>query len=112
MEDDTPAPAKKSAKKGGGGRRLLKTFARPSLGSAKKPVLATRRSCKSCGEWVFNGILRTTQSWYNQRRGHSSRDHLPPIRDDAVTVPIKFSKDNVVCDLQLGGHLLSYRHAA
>ncbi|MCM2374673.1 integrase core domain-containing protein [Aporhodopirellula aestuarii] len=60
----------------------------------------------------LDGILHTTQSWYNQRRGHSSRDHLPPIRDDVVTVPIKFSKDSVVCDSELGGHLLSYRHVA
>lgn len=60
----------------------------------------------------LDGIVRTTQRWYNQRRGHSSRDHLPPICDNTVTVPIKFSKDNVVCDSELGGHLLSYRHVA
>jgi len=39
----------------------------------------------------LDGILRTTQTWRNERRGHSSRDHLPPIRDEAVTVPINFS---------------------
>lgn len=60
----------------------------------------------------LDGILRTTQSWYNQRRGHSSRDHLPPIRDDSVTVPIKFCKVQVVCDSEIGGHLLSYRPVA
>lgn len=60
----------------------------------------------------LDGILRTTQNWYNQRRGHSSRDHLPPIRDDLLTVPIQFSKDNVVCDSELGGHLLSYCRVA
>ncbi|MGB7326659.1 MAG: integrase core domain-containing protein [Rubripirellula sp.] len=60
----------------------------------------------------LDGILRTTESWYNKRRGHSSRDHLPPIRDEAVTLPTKFSKDRIVCDSELGGHLLSYRQVA
>ena len=26
-------------------------------------------------------ILRTSMDWYNKRRGHSARDHLPPVRD-------------------------------
>lgn len=60
----------------------------------------------------LDGILRTTQDWYNKRRGHSERDHLPPIRDETVTVPIKFCKNQVVCDSELGGHLLSYRRVA
>ena len=57
-------------------------------------------------------ILRVTQDWYNHRRGHSSRDHLPPIRDEVATVPIKFSKDHVICESELGGHLFSYRRAS
>ncbi|TWU54889.1 Integrase core domain protein [Rubripirellula tenax] len=60
----------------------------------------------------LDGILRTTQDWYNKRRGHSGRDHLPPIRDESVTLPIKFSKQNVTCESELGGHLLSYRQVA
>ncbi len=57
-------------------------------------------------------ILRTTASWYNFRRGHSERGHLPPIRDESPTVLQKFSKSMVVCDSELGGHLMSYRRAA
>ena len=41
----------------------------------------------------LDSILCTTQSLYNERSGHSSRDHLPPIRDETLTVPINFSKD-------------------
>ncbi len=33
----------------------------------------------------LDGILRTTQDWYNKRRGHAERDHLPPIREETVT---------------------------
>jgi len=57
-------------------------------------------------------ILRTTQSWYNHRRCHSSREHLPPVRDEIPTVFEKFSKSKVVCESELGGHLMSYRRAA
>jgi len=44
----------------------------------------------------LDGILRTTQVWYNERRGCSSRNHLPPIRDEKATLPIQFSKKQVV----------------
>ncbi|MCA9215226.1 MAG: integrase core domain-containing protein [Planctomycetales bacterium] len=57
-------------------------------------------------------ILRTTQDWYNERRGHSERDHLPPVRDETASFPVKFRKEQVVCDSELGGHLLSYRRVA
>jgi len=58
-----------------------------------------------------DGILRTTQDWYNARRGHSERDHLPPLRDE-VSVPLKpFIKDQVVCDSELGGNSISCRRA-
>jgi putative transposase len=60
----------------------------------------------------LNHLLRVTQDWYNHRRGHSSREHLPPIPDEIATKPIKFSKNQVVCDSELGGHLLSYRLAS
>ncbi len=60
----------------------------------------------------LDGILRTAQDWYNKKRGHSERDHVPPIREETVTVPAKFRKDQVVCDSELGGQLLSYRRAA
>jgi len=34
------------------------------------------------------------------------------VWDGTVTVPIKFSKDQVVCDSELRGHLVSYRRVA
>jgi putative transposase len=59
----------------------------------------------------LNGILRTTQSWYNECRGHSERDHLPPMRNK-LSLPLRpFSKERVVCDALLGVHLVSYRRA-
>lgn len=61
----------------------------------------------------LDSILRTTQSWYNERRGHSSRDHLPPVRDEPPGhASVEFSKTHLVCEEQLGGHLKSYRMAA
>jgi putative transposase len=29
----------------------------------------------------LDDLLRVSQDWYNHRRGHSARDHLPPVRD-------------------------------
>lgn len=60
----------------------------------------------------LDGILKKTQDWYNHRRCHSSRDHLPPIPDETPTVLARFSKAQVVCESELGGHLMSYRRAA
>ncbi|MDV6033261.1 MAG: transposase [Phycisphaera sp. RhM] len=60
----------------------------------------------------LDGILHATQDWYNKRRGHSARDHLPPVRDEALFPLLPFSKNQVICDATLGGHLLSYRRVA
>ncbi len=57
-------------------------------------------------------ILRVTQSWYNKRRCHSARDNLPPVRPVAPSEPIDLSKQKLICDEELGGHLKSYRAAA
>ena len=60
----------------------------------------------------LNYILRTTQQWYNYRRGHSGRDYLPPMRTaDSLTV-FDFAKDKVECREELGGQLKSYHCAA
>ncbi|MGB7327985.1 MAG: integrase core domain-containing protein [Rubripirellula sp.] len=56
----------------------------------------------------LDGILRTTQDWYNNRRGHSSRDHLPPVCETKEATTLPFNKKQVVCNSELGGHLLSY----
>ncbi len=34
-------------------------------------------------------ILRLTQSWYSERRCHSARDNLPPVRTLAPSEPIE-----------------------
>lgn len=57
-------------------------------------------------------ILKTAMDWYNKRRGHSARDNLPPVRDESPPVSVDFSRDKIVCDTELGGHLKSYRRAA
>lgn len=58
-------------------------------------------------------ILRTAMDWYNLRRGHSARDHLPPVRNNNTPIaPVDFHRDKIICDHELGGHLKSYRRAA
>lgn len=57
-------------------------------------------------------FLRAAQDWYNKRRGHSARDHLPPTQGEASFPLIPFSKNQVICDTTLGGHLISYRRTA
>jgi len=60
----------------------------------------------------LNHLLRVTQDWYNHRRGHSARDHLPPIRESDSPPTVDFSKQKLICVEELGGHLKSYRAAA
>ncbi|QDV25925.1 integrase core domain-containing protein [Aureliella helgolandensis] len=60
----------------------------------------------------LNHLLRVTQDWYNFRRGHSARDHLPPIRDSDTPATIDLTKHKLICVEELGGHLKSYRSAA
>ena len=57
-------------------------------------------------------ILRTTMKWYNERRGHSARNNLPPVRIDDPPVLKSFPEGKIVCDSELGGHLKSYRRVA
>jgi putative transposase len=60
----------------------------------------------------LNYILRSAQDWYNHRRGHSGREHLPPVRELELPIAFDFSKDKVVCREELGGQLKSYHRAA
>ena len=60
----------------------------------------------------LNHILRTTMRWYNERRGHSARDNLPPVRDCEQPIVSSMPPSRVVCDTELGGHLKSYRRVA
>ena len=57
-------------------------------------------------------ILRTAQDWYNHRRVHSARDHLPPVRDSDPALLVAILEGKIVCDLELGGHLKLYRRVA
>jgi putative transposase len=57
-------------------------------------------------------ILRIGADWYNHRRGHTGRDHLPPIRDDDQPPTVDLAKHALACHAELGGHLKSYRPAA
>ncbi|MCA9139018.1 MAG: integrase core domain-containing protein, partial [Planctomycetales bacterium] len=100
-----------------GGRIKLTPIRSPNLQAHVERVIQTIKHevlnafCIVTNEHL-NSILRKTQSWYNERRGHSSRDHLPPIRNDIAAVPIKFDRNKVVCETELGGHLRSYRRVA
>ena len=60
----------------------------------------------------LNYILRATMDWYNNRRGHSGRDHLPPVRESELPTSFDFSKHKVVRREELGGQLKSYHRAA
>jgi putative transposase len=60
----------------------------------------------------LNRLLSVTQDWYNHSRGHSARDHLPPIRESDAPPRIDLSKRKLICVEELGGHLKSYRTAA
>jgi putative transposase len=57
-------------------------------------------------------ILRTAADWYNHRRSHSARDHLPPVRDDEEPETIDLTEQTIVCHKKLGGLLKSYHAAA
>jgi putative transposase len=63
-------------------------------------------------EQHLDHILRVSQDWYNYRRGHTGRDHLPPIRDEGEPPTVDLANHKVVCQTELGGHLKSYRAAA
>lgn len=60
----------------------------------------------------LNRILSEGANWYNNRRGHSARGNLPPIRetDSPPTIDLKTTK--IECHKELGGLLKSYRAAA
>ncbi|TVP97262.1 MAG: hypothetical protein EA381_15505 [Planctomycetaceae bacterium] len=63
-------------------------------------------------EQHLNCILRVGADWYNHRRGHSGRDHLPPARDEEDPPVVDLAKHKLVCHTELRGNLKSYRVAA
>ena len=60
----------------------------------------------------LNHLLRVTQDWYNHRRGHSGRGHLPPVRETDTPSKVDLAKEKIICFEELGGHLKSYQAAA
>ena len=50
--------------------------------------------------------------WYNTKRGHSARNHLPPVRDEDSPPTIDLETAKIECHTDLGGLLKSYRPAA
>jgi putative transposase len=60
----------------------------------------------------LNHILRIGADWYNRRRGHTGRDHRPPIRDAYQPPAVDLARRALACETELGGHLKSYRPAA
>jgi len=100
------------------GCKIKKTPARsPNLQAFVERVIQTLKHevlnafCVVC-EKHLDHILSVSQDWYNQRRGHSARDNLPPVCDEEGTAAIDLSKQKVVCHTELGGHLKSYYAAA
>lgn len=63
-------------------------------------------------EKQLDHILNVGADYYNHRRGHSARDHLPPVREDGELPAVDLKKQKLVCHTELGGHLKSYRAAA
>ena len=57
-------------------------------------------------------ILRVGSEWYNKRRGHSARNHLPPIRDQESPTFVDLRSTAIVRQQELGGLLNSYKAAA
>jgi putative transposase len=102
----------------GEGRKIKKTTARsPNLQAFVERVIQTLKREVLHGFCVVNEqhldhILRVGADWYNKRRGHSGRDHLPPVRDSDDPPVVDLAKHKLVCHTELGGHLKSYRAAA
>jgi putative transposase len=57
-------------------------------------------------------ILKLGTDWYNHRRCHTARDHLPPVRDCEEPPTIDLARNKLVCVEALGGQLKSHRAAA
>lgn len=102
----------------GEGREIKKTTSRsPDLQAFVERVIQTLKHELLNGFCVVNEkhldqILKVGADWYNKRRGHSSRDNLPPVQDQGEPPVIDLAKHQLVCHSELGGHLKSYRTAA
>jgi putative transposase len=102
----------------GEGRTIKKTpIKSPNLQAFVERVIQTLKHEVLNGFCVINErhldhILKIGADWYNHRRGHSGRGHLPPVRDEDEPPRVDLAKHKLVCHTELGGHLKSYRAAA
>ena len=102
----------------GNGRAVKLTPVRsPSLQAFVERVIQTLKHEVLNGFCVvserhLDHILRIGTDWYNRRRGHTGRSHLPPIRDGDQPSTADLCKQKLDCHTELGGHLKSYRPAA
>jgi putative transposase len=99
------------------GCKIKKTPARsPNLQAFVERVIQTLKheilnAFCVISEQHLDRILHVSQDWYNCRRGHTARDHLPPNRNQGTPVAVDLTKQRLVCHTELGGHLKSYRAA-
>jgi len=102
----------------GHGRTVKLTPARsPNLQAFVERVIQTLKHEVLNGFCVvserhLDHILKIGADWYNRRRGHTGRDHLPPLRADDQPATMDLKERRIVCHTELGGHLKSYRAAA
>ena len=100
------------------GRTIKKTPIRsPNLQAFVERVIQTLKHEVLNGFCVVNEkhldhILKIGADWYNKRRGHTGRDHLPPVRESDDPPRLDLTKHKLICHTELGGHLKSYRAAA
>jgi putative transposase len=88
---------------------LCKAFVERGIQTLKHEVLIG-----FCGinQRHLDPILQIGADRYNHRKGHSGRDHLPPVRDEGDPPVVNLVKHKLVCHAELGGHLKAYRAAA
>ncbi len=49
----------------------------------------------------MNHILAIGADWYNHRRGHTGRNHLPPVRNDDEPPTVDLTTHSLVCHTEL-----------
>ena len=95
----------------GEGRTIKKTpIKSPNLQAFVERVIQTLKHEVLNGFCVVNEkhldhILKIGADWYNKRRGHSGRDHLPPVRESDDPHRLDLTKHKLICHTELGGHL-------
>jgi putative transposase len=100
------------------GCKIKKTPARsPNLQAFVERVIQTLKhevlnAFCVVSEKHLDHIRKVGADWYNHRRGHSVRDHLPPAWEDESPPTVDLDKHLIICHAELGGYLKSYHAAA